>query len=76
MIFCFPSSTGKLWDGCSLKLRGSRSVTKKATHWRLALAALIAVLTFFLLLALLAVLAARAGNLTFSLRKKPKEPKP
>ena len=42
MIFCFPSSTGKLWDGCSLKLRGSRSVTKKATHWLLAQPAQIA----------------------------------
>jgi hypothetical protein len=36
-----------------------------------SLAALIAVLTFFLLLALLAFAAARSGNLTFSLRKKP-----
>jgi hypothetical protein len=36
-----------------------------------ALAALVAVLVFFLLIALLAVLAARAGNLTFTLRRKP-----
>ena len=41
-----------------------------------SLAALIAVLAFFLLLALLMVLAARAGNLTLNLRKKPKETKP
>jgi putative ABC transport system ATP-binding protein len=37
-----------------------------------ALAALVAVLAFLFAVALLAVLAARAGNLTVSLRKKPR----
>ena len=41
-----------------------------------ALAALVAVLIFLLLLCLLAGHLAKAGNLTVTLRRKPKEPKP